>query len=320
VVADGTGDGQAILQSTGSFMYNTYHIFGLNITSVIALPARPVFFSSPDTPDIVIAYGNTPATLTNSQFKGVRFQAAPGEFLLRVDKVARYHVQNGSRITITPDNGASDDDILIFLMGSVMGALLHQRNILALHAGAIVVNGKSVIFAGPSGIGKSTLAAGFQRRGYPLLADDLCAITTYDGCIAVLPGFPRLKLWADALKKLDTDRNKLKSVRWGGNPEKYFLPVENIHDFSVPVHSVFILETTNTDRLEIISLKGGEKIAPLIDNTYRLRFLKGLGGKTDHFRQCAAVAAKAAVYRTIRSDKGFLLDELLDMVESRFLS
>jgi len=57
-------------------------------------------------------------------------------------------------------------------MGSAMGALLHQRNILALHAGTIAVNGGSVIFCGPSGIGKSTLAAGFRRRGYPNVAGD----------------------------------------------------------------------------------------------------------------------------------------------------
>jgi len=301
-------------------MRSTYHIFGLNIASVISLPARSDLTSQSDTvPDIVIEYGDTPATLANPQFKGVCFQAAPGEFLLRVNNIARYYVQNGNRITITPESETSDDDILVFLMGSVMGALLHQRNILALHAGAIVVNGESVIFAGPSGIGKSTLTAGLHRRGYPFLADDVCAIASHNGCSAVIPGFPRLKLWADILKKLDTDRNQLKSVRRRGVLEKYFLPVESIQNTPFPVHSVFVLETTNTDRLEIISLKGGEKIDPLINNTYRLRFLNGLGGKTNHFRQCAAIAAKAAVYRTIRPDKGFLLDKLLDMIEARIL-
>jgi hypothetical protein len=229
-------------------------------------------------------------------------------------------VQNGSRITITPDNGAKDEDIILFLMGSVIGALLHQRNILTLHAGAIEVNGKSVIFAGPSGVGKSTLTAGFHRRGHPFLADDVCAVILHNDAQSVIPGFPRLKLWADVLKKLDTDKNVLKSVRWSVRLEKYFLPVENIRQQPVPVHSVFVLETTNTDRMEITVLKGGQKIDPIIDNTYRLRFLKGLGRETDHFKQCAAVAAKAAVYRAVYPSKRFLLDELMDMLESRFSS
>jgi len=102
--------------------------------------------------------------------------------------------------------------------------------------------------------------------------------------------------------------------------EKYFLPIESVQDTPVPLKSVFVLETTNTDKMEITALKGAEKIDPLIDNTYRLRFLEGLGGKKDHFRQCAAVATKVAVYRTVRPNNGFLLKELMELLEAKFLS
>lgn len=311
-----------IFQTTNNvLMNNTYHIFGLNIVSVIPLPALPILRPQRDaTPDVIIAYGKTPVALANPQIKGVRFQAGPGEFLLRVDGVARYYVQDGRSITIMPEDDVGDDDVLIFLMGSAMGALLHQRKVLVLHAGAIAVNGGSVIITGPSGIGKSTLAAGFYQRGYAFLADDVCAIATTNGRPAVIPGFPRLKLWADVLKKLKTDKNDLKSVRWGKDLEKYFLPLDSIHDAPVPLKSVFVLETTNTDKMEITPLKGAEKIDPLIGNTYRMRFLQGLGGKKEHFQQCAAVAANAAVYRTVRPNKGFLLKELMDLLEARFLS
>jgi hypothetical protein len=217
-----------------------------------------------------------------------------------------------------PERDAGEDDILIFLMGSVMGALLHQRNILVLHGSAIAVNGQSVAFCGPSGIGKSTLAAGFHQRGYRFLADDLCAIAIHDGRPAVIPGFPRLKLWADTLKKLDTCKDKLKSVRWGVSLEKYFLPVDSCQHAPVPLQTVFILKSTNTDKLEITPLQGTEKIDPLIENTYRMRLLHGLGGKKVHFKLCTAVAARTGVSQVIRPDKGFLLDELIDLVTTRF--
>lgn len=267
---------------------------------------------------MIITYGEVPDQLPAPQHKGVRYQAAPGEFLLRVDSVARYHVSEGSRIVIAPEPGAEEERILIFLMGSAMGALLHQRSILILHAGAISANGGSVLFCGPSGVGKSTLAAGFHKRGYHFLADDVCAIAFVDGKPSVVPGFPRLKLWADVLKKLDKDKEQLKSVRWVKGLEKYFMPVESLNKTPVAVQSIFILGTTNSDKIEITALKGGEKINPIINNTYRLRFLNGLGGKKEHFRQCAAVAAEAAVYRAIRPTRPFLLDELMDMTEARF--
>jgi len=298
-------------------MDNRYHVFGLNIASVIPLPAPPVLHRQGDHgPDVLIEYGDIPDALTNPRFKGLRFQAGEGEFLLRVDGVARYYVQKGHRIVVAPEDGTDEDDILVFLMGSIMGALLHQRNILVLHAGAIEANGGGVIFSGPSGSGKSTLTAGFHRRGYPFLADDVCAITTMNGHPAVIPGFPRLKLWADCLNKLNADKNELKSIRWSRNMEKYYMSVDSIPHAPVPLKSVFVLKTANTEKIEISVLRGAEKINPIINNTYRLRFLDGLGGKKDHFRQCAAVAARAAVYRTVQPHKGFLLDELMDLVES----
>ncbi len=300
-------------------MSKTYHIFGLNILSEIELPAQSP--ADPDQkipPDVIIEYGDTPEQLDNSQRKGIWYQAAPGEFLLRVDSVARYYVSEGRRIVITPEPGVAKEKILIFLMGSAFGALLHQRNVLVLHAGAVVVKKSSVIFLGPSGIGKSTLAAAFHQRGYPFLADDVCAITMVKGKPAVIPGFPRLKLWEDVLKKLGKDKNQLKSVVWTKNLEKYFMPVEHRYDKPVPLKAVFNLEITDTDQIEITALKGGAKINPLIGNTYRLGFLDGLGGKKEHFQQCAAVAAQTSVYRVARPRKGFLLDELMDVLEKKF--
>ncbi len=300
-------------------MNQTYHIFGLNIESAIPLPASPVVDCSVKrSPDVVIEFGDVPLELDNPLIKGVRYQAGPGEFLLRVDLVARYYVREGRRIIIAPEPGAEEERILIFLMGSAFGALLHQRNILVLHAGAIAVNGRSILFAGNSGVGKSTLAAGLHQRGYPFLADDVCAVSIVEGKPAVVPGFPRLKLWADVLKKLDKDKDQLKSVRWTQGLDKYFLPVEPLHKIPVLLQSVFVLATTNTDKMEITALTGGDKIQPIINNTYRLRFLTGLGGKKEHFRQCAAVAAQTKVQKVVRPNKGFLLNELMDMVEANF--
>ena len=43
------------------------------------------------------------------------------------------------------------------------------------------------------------MAASLAKRGYSILADDVCAINA-DG--EILPSFPQIKLWADAAKQL----------------------------------------------------------------------------------------------------------------------
>lgn len=304
-------------------MPDIYHIFGLNVCSAIPLPAQSAMRSEAGiTPDVVIKFGEAPLELADPRISGVRYQAGPGEFLLRIDDVARYHVRDGRSITIAAQDGAGDDEILLFLMGPAVGALLHQRGLLVLHGGAIAVNGKSVIFSGPTHSGKSTLTAGLHRRGYTFLSDDLCAIAVTSGAPAVIPGFPRLKLWADVLPRLDTDKIGLQSVRESRKVDKYFLPVDSNNMEPVPVKSIFALEPSDTDRIEITALKGADKIVPLIANTYTysLRFLQGQGAGGGHFEQCAAVAAKTTVCRVTRPVNGFFLDELMDTLQASFAS
>lgn len=291
----------------------TYHAFGLKIASAIPFLDMP---QTEGVPDVVIAYGKSPESLSELKISGVRYQAGPGEFLLQVDNVARYYVTNGNHIFVEREPGAADEEILLFLMGSAMGAILHQRNILPLHGSSIEIDGEGVVFVGPSSIGKSTIAGGFLKRGYPLLSDDVCAIKAENGGDPhIIPGFPRLKLWADALKKLEKTREGLNRVRLDQAFEKYFVPFDDGCHRPTPVRSVFVLETTNTDKFEVVPLERGDKIDPILDNTYRPRFLEGLGGKKEHFKQCAAVAARAAVIRITRPRKGFRLDELMDLVE-----
>ena len=119
-----------------------YHVFGLNIASAVP------FLDMPQTegpPDVVIAYGKTPESLSDAKVSGVRYQAGPGEFLLQVDNVARYYVSNGGHILIERDPDAADEEILLFLMGSAMGAILHQRKFLPLHGSSIEIDGELTI-------------------------------------------------------------------------------------------------------------------------------------------------------------------------------
>lgn len=289
-----------------------YHAFGLNIASDIPfLDMAP----APAVPDVTIVYGDLPEHIPDAKVKGVRYEAGPGSFLLRVDGIAGYYVTEGKSIVVAREPGAADEEVLLFLMGSAMGALLHQRNILPLHASAVVVDGGAVLFAGPSSIGKSTLAAAFQQQGYPILADDVCAVSADGADVArVIPGFPRIKLWTDALNKLKTENTGLRQVRLDPDFKKYFVPFARTGERPTPVRSVFILSDTNRHDFDISELKGMERIEPILNHTYRPQFLEGLGGKQAHFRQCSRLADCARVYNLVRPRKGFRLEELMDLV------
>jgi hypothetical protein len=108
---------------------------------------------------------------------GHGLQVADGEVLLEVTGTARYLVRGGTEILVDRAPGAAERNVRLFLLGSALGILCHQRGLLPLHANAIVVDGGAYAFAGRSGQGKSTLAAHFQQAGYEVLCDDVCTVS-----------------------------------------------------------------------------------------------------------------------------------------------
>lgn len=165
-------------------------------------------------PDVRIRLGPVPQALDDAKKKGVLYQISPDRFLLGLGKIARYLVSEGREIVIERVHGGSDDAVRVFLFGSVFAALLHQRGVLPLHGSAVMPPRGAAIFAGPFRSGKSTLAAAFHRRGYDVLADDVCAITFDAGENPwVWPACPLLNLRADSVERLRIDPSGLTRVR-----------------------------------------------------------------------------------------------------------
>ena len=112
-----------------------YIAYGLSIESEFEIPE--LASGADGEPDIAIRAGSVPETLEQPYARGVLYQAAAGRFLLNVPRIARYLVADGSSIVIQQAAGAVDVDVRVFLLGSVFGALLHQRGVLPLHGSAI---------------------------------------------------------------------------------------------------------------------------------------------------------------------------------------
>lgn len=295
-------------------LYN-YVAFGLNVASEIDCPELSP--ATPTTIDVTIRFGRVPEFLENPTGSGVVYQTTPEIFLLNLEQVARYLVSHGSEIIIDPVPGADADTIRLFLLGSCFGALLFQRGLLPLHGSAIATSGGAVIFAGASGNGKSTLAGAFHLRGYQVLSDDVSAITLRDTVPVIVPSYPRLMLWTDAVERLGVAHSKLRRART--QLEKFHYRLEHPHlPMEYPLRAVYLLTPSNSPDIAITPLTGFDKIQTLTDNTYRGQFLTGMQLTAQHFRQIAAIAAHAMVARVSRPHNTYQLDELVDMLQRDF--
>jgi len=294
-----------------SFSYTAY---GLHFRASLPLPELTVS-NGTSVADVSIQMGDVPEELDQPAGRGVLYQANEDEFLLKLDDVARFLVHGGNKIIIDPAPDCIKGDIRVFLLGSCMGALLHQRGILALHASALQTDQGAVLFVGPSSIGKSTLLGEFLNRGYAMLADDVTGIVLdNDGRPSVLPAFPRTRLWADSVEKLGHDKEQLEQVRLG--QEKYELTIpEKFCARKLPLCHVYQLTTTNKDELKLETVENIWRFAALRNNTYRVRFLDGLEMRPHHFKTVSAVARQIPVTDVVRPSYPFRLMELADMIE-----
>jgi len=108
----------------------------------------------------------------------------------------RYAIREG-RGPAALISGLSRPDALIQISEIVASRLAaHLTNGVALHAGAVGWNGRSILIPGQSGAGKSSLTAWFVDKGFAYLTDELSVLAA-DGAVAGLSRALMLKRAAD---------------------------------------------------------------------------------------------------------------------------
>ncbi|NBC19371.1 MAG: hypothetical protein GVY18_18855 [Bacteroidetes bacterium] len=289
----------------------SYRAFGLHFRSEMDLPElRP---ASDDAPDVHVRYGTValPPEWTEQAPHG--YQVEGDTVRLWLGEYGRMAIRAGEEIVVDPGPEGTPDHLRIYLLASAMGALLHQRGLLPLHASVVAVEDGCVAFLGDRGAGKSTLATFLHHRGYPLVADDVCALTVDDESPRAWPGIPQVKLWEDALAHFE--RPAAEEHRILGRLDKYLVPVRDgtITD-PRPLRAVFVLEEGPDHRAEL--MQGGARLQQLIHHTYRRKYLATEAQWVRHFQLCSAVARAVPVYTLTRPRDLHALPETQSTIEA----
>lgn len=293
-----------------------YRLHGLIIQAEMVLPE--LLHISDFNPDVVIQYGQVPISLEQVTCRDVVYEQNANQFQLTLQGVARYLVSNGKTIVVDPYKDADEQTIRLFLLGSPLAALLHQRGLLVLHGSCIATSKGAVIFVGPSGVGKSTIASAFEQRGYAVLADDISAIAlNAKGLPLLQPAYPQLKLLTTALKLLEIAPKALSKVRT--ELDKYAIPIHSSFcQTPLPIYAIYELIPDNHNRLQIIPLQGGEKLRCLNLNTYYRRLLEGMAKKAENFQLATKLAQNTRISLVRRPIYPFRLNELVNILEQDF--
>jgi hypothetical protein len=275
-------------------MSGRYAGFGLCFESELDLPELPP--APPDQPAVVQVRLER---LPPPHGPGLLQQGA--DTFLRIRGVAYFRLRDGAEIAIDPVPGASQSELRGALLGPAIGALCYQRGLLPLHAGALACADGAEAFAGPSGVGKSTLVAYLGQHGRDVLCDDICAVSfDSDGRPMAWPGPPRVKLSEDALAWLGGDAAIGEVIDSG----KYAMPVARQIE-PRPLRRVYQLSDGPAgSRPEIQRLPGLKAIEVLSSNLFRSQFVAQMGLTRRIFELIGALARQTQVLRLARP-RGF---------------
>jgi hypothetical protein len=217
------------------------------------------------------------------------YEDEPGEPALRIWRLAEgafYYLRYLDGTEFVMDRSASQvwaawpdtatiEDTAPYLLGPVLGIVLRLRGVTCLHASAVAVDGQAIVLMGDAGVGKSSTAAAFARLGYPVLSDDIVALTESAHAFLAQPGYPRLCLWPQSVAALYGTPDALPCIAppW----EKRYLDLtQDGYRFQrepLPVGAIYVLGERSTDPVapSCRAMGGQEGLMALVGNTYANR-------------------------------------------------
>jgi hypothetical protein len=291
-----------------------YRVSGLSVGSEIALPGLIALGIDCGTPEVTIRPGAVPDSLENATTSGPTWQIEGRRFLLRIPGIARFLLSDGNDIQFELEPGADEADIPVFLLGTVFGILLHQRGQIVLHASAVRVDGKAILFCGNSGAGKSTMAAALALCGLPLVTDDVCAITIVDGVPMAQPDGRQLKLWKHAIDQLELTSSRGPRVR--NQLEKFYVQPGSAFGEALPLGAIYALrEARPPHRPGIVRPNVVDATLILQRYAYRPLIVERMGQKADYFRATAAIANAAGIFHLTRALDFEVMPGVITMLE-----
>jgi hypothetical protein len=199
-------------------------------------------------------------------------------YLLSYAEGARFLVNaSGAEVDAWWDPPLTEVDAADYLLGSVLAFILRLRGAVPLHASAVVIDERAVLFAGSPGAGKSSSAAAFARLGYPVLSDDIVVIADEAGLMMAHPSHGHLSVWPDSARALfAADSLPQHSAVYAKHRVDLIERGYRFHESAVPIDTIFVLSPRSpASRVVAREMRPRAALMALVGQTYGNYLLDG---------------------------------------------
>ena len=229
----------------------------------------------------------------------------PGCDLLRFSEVADFHLAD-DRVDCHLLDPRYEFLVELRLLGPVLAYWLERRALPALHASAVVVDGRAAAFLAGRCAGKSVLAAALMTAGHPLLADDLLAVEPAPaGCFLGRPGYPQMRLEPDAADRFLGGRHTLPRVHPDYAKRRVPVGPDGLGAFAAlshPLAAVYLperLDGADGDRVRIAPLAPRDAVIELTRRSFIPRLAAAAGWQARRLETFSRLAERVPLRRLL---------------------
>ncbi len=214
----------------------------------------------------------------NALYTDKRFtQTEQGQlWAFKIEGVVTFYWQSGSLILEYVKHENFTETLLVYWYLHIVLPVFFtiEETYDFLHAGAVEVEGKPILFVAESFGGKSTMTDFFMKQGHTMVSDDKVGSFENDGLFYAVPSHPHHR------------------PHRGMEDLGFF--VENVAKVPKPIHAIYELEKSDANaEVEIVALHGIEKFKTLrYSSEINLSFLKA-----KRFRFLSRLAKVVPVYK-----------------------
>jgi len=293
-----------------------YTAYGLVIDSALALPEFTVVADPEASADVCVRFGDVVE---------VEDEEVPREYgsayitedrvYYRHPRVGVFEIKEGQTITI--QRGAQYDEEMtrMCVTNLAMGIVLHQRNVLTLHASAAEVNGEAVVFLGDKGAGKSTMVTALSRRGHKVITDDVLGVLTAadENRVHVVPGYAQVKLLPDAVEHVLHDDPEQYQRVYADTPKRVHSLTGSRTGRSIPLRTIYLLSLA--ERVEVEPIAPQQAFLTLMRQAYLRRLIKPTKAAAWYLKASSKIANSADIYHLRRPRDFSLFPQIIQCVE-----
>jgi len=158
-------------------------------------------------------------------------------------------------------------NLSIFILNIPLGYLFFQAGKFVLHASAIEINQKGILFCGFSKSGKSSTISYLLKYG-SMISEDICLLEFKDNKAFVTRSFPGIKIDNNYL-----DSQESNNLRIIGNRDRFFQKIEHdkfCKNEITEIKKIIILDWHKNESIDI--LKGADIFISILPHLFKIPY------------------------------------------------